>query len=280
MAPLPRRLRPDRDRRRGRRLAPPLREWRLEDGTPVLHFDEIDSTNAEAARRAPGGDPTSFWVLADAQTAARARRGRSWSSLEGNLFASYLCRPRMTPERAALSTFAASLAVLDTASALLGGQMERITLKWPNDVLIDGRKVAGILLESAAGRGREVAWLVIGFGINIATSPPAGEIRPGGAVPTSIVEAGGSPLLPKDVLALLGPALGGWMRRIEEDGFEAIRKIWLSRAARRGEVIGAGLASERLEGVFVDVDATGALVLRTRDGSLRQISAADIYFPD
>ncbi|MEO0427694.1 MAG: biotin--[acetyl-CoA-carboxylase] ligase [Pseudomonadota bacterium] len=257
-----------------------MREWRLEDGTPVLHFDEIDSTNAEAARRASGRDPASFWVLADAQTAGRARRGRSWSSLEGNLFASYLCRPRMTPERAALSTFAASLAVLDTVNALLGGQMGRITLKWPNDVLIDGRKVAGILLESAAGQGREVAWLVTGFGINVAASPPHGAIRSGGAVPISIAEAGGGRLPPDEVLALLGPSLGGWMRRIEHDGFEAIREIWLSRAARRGEVIGAGLASERLEGVFEDVDATGALVLRTRDGSLRHISAADIYFPD
>ncbi|MEM9764990.1 MAG: biotin--[acetyl-CoA-carboxylase] ligase, partial [Pseudomonadota bacterium] len=161
MAALPRRLRADGACRRGCGLAPPLRQHRLEDGTPVLHFDEIDSTNAEAGRRASAGKPAPFWVVADRQTAGRARRGRDWSSLEGNLFASYVCRPGFTPERAALSTFATSLAVADTVSSFLPDGAARVALKWPNDVLVGGRKLAGVLIERVAGK------VVVGVGLNV-----------------------------------------------------------------------------------------------------------------
>ncbi|MEL7171468.1 MAG: biotin--[acetyl-CoA-carboxylase] ligase [Pseudomonadota bacterium] len=250
------------------------------DGTPVLHFDEIDSTNAEAARRAAAGAPAPFWVIADRQTAGRARRGRDWSSLEGNLFASYVCRPGLTPERAALSTFATSLAVADTVSAFLPDGAARVTLKWPNDVLVGGRKVAGILLESSVGQGGKVAWLVIGMGVNLAAAPPEGEIRPGGAAPTSLAAEGAKPASPAEALAVLGAALPRWLTSLEAEGFEAVRAPWLARAGHLGQTIGAGLARERLEGVFEDVDETGALVLRTREGAVRHISAADIYFPD
>ncbi|MEM7500363.1 MAG: biotin--[acetyl-CoA-carboxylase] ligase [Pseudomonadota bacterium] len=252
----------------------------LRDGTPVLRLEKTDSTNAEAARQAAAGEAGPLWVVAARQTAARARRGRDWSSLEGNLFASYLCRPGLTPERAALATFAASLAVLDVVSALLPDGREAVTLKWPNDVLVNGRKVAGILLESSAGRDGRVAWLIIGIGINLAAAPPVGEIRPGGAAPTSVAAEGGRVPAVEEAMDMLGASLTRWLARIEADGFEAVRGPWLARAARRGETIGAGLAHERLEGIFEDVDATGALVLRTRDGTVRHISAADIYFPD
>ncbi|MEM6676777.1 MAG: biotin--[acetyl-CoA-carboxylase] ligase [Pseudomonadota bacterium] len=251
----------------------------LGDGTPVHHHAEIDSTNAEAARLAASGAGP-LWVLADRQTKGRARRGRSWSSLDGNLFASYLCRPNTAPERAALATFATSLAVADLATSLLGGQEARITLKWPNDVHIDGRKAAGILLESSAGRDGRIGWLVIGIGINLVATPPDADIRTGGDRPISIAGAGGAVATPLQALRVLSPALTRWLGRLEVEGFAPIRRSWLARAARRGKLIGAGLAAERLEGIFEDVDETGALVLKTADGALRQIPAADIYFPD
>ncbi|MEO1531022.1 MAG: biotin--[acetyl-CoA-carboxylase] ligase, partial [Pseudomonadota bacterium] len=186
----------------------------------------------------------------------------------------------LTPERAALSTFATSLAVADTVSAFLPDGAARVTLKWPNDVLVGGRKVAGILLESSAGQGGKVAWLVIGMGLNLAAAPPAGEIRPGGAAPTSLAAEGAKPASPAEALAVLGAALPRWLTSLEAEGFEAVRAPWLARAGHLGQTIGAGLARERLEGVFEDVDETGALVLRTREGAVRHISAADIYFPD
>ncbi|MEL6267146.1 MAG: biotin--[acetyl-CoA-carboxylase] ligase [Pseudomonadota bacterium] len=245
-------------------------------GARVLHFAETDSTNAEAARLAAGGAEAPLWVVAGRQTAGRARRGRTWSPTEGALYASLLTRPGATAEGAALASFAAALAVGDLVATLAPGA--GIAFKWPNDVLMEGAKIAGILLESS-GRGAAVDWLVIGIGVNLVAAPDAAEIRPGGATPGAIAALGGRRATPGEALAILDAALDRHLDRLAREGFAPIRRDWLARAARLGQTIGAGLATGRLDGVFEDVDLNGAVVLRTPDGARRVIAAADIYFP-
>ncbi|MEM6421173.1 MAG: biotin--[acetyl-CoA-carboxylase] ligase [Pseudomonadota bacterium] len=251
--------------------------WPAPGGARLLHLAETDSTNAEAARRAIAGEQGPLWIMADRQSAARARRGRSWSGGEGNLAASYLTATAMPPARAALVSFVAALAVADLCR-LLAPRAE-VTLKWPNDVLLNGGKVAGILLESASHAGR-LDWIVVGIGVNLAAAPPPLDIRAGGTPPTSVIAEGGRKIAPDAALGLLAQALQRHLDRFMADGFEPIRADWLAQAERLGGRIGAGLATERLDGIFEDVDLSGALVLRTVSGGVRRVAAADIFFPD
>lgn len=251
-----------------------MTEW--PEGVGRVILESTDSTNAEAARRAASGERGPLWILALRQTRARARRGRQWSTGEGNLAATFLFQPKSPPSLAALHSFAASLAVADLFDRLL--PRAEIALKWPNDVLIGGRKAAGILLESA-GRADALDWLAIGIGINVVSRPEALDIRPGGAHPTSLVEEGAAPVSPDQALALLAPALARHIAILRAEGFAPVRERWLARAAYRGRTIGAGLATEQLSGLFEDIDMEGNLLLATADGR-RRIAAADIFFPE
>lgn len=241
-----------------------------------LTLGSVDSTNAEAARLAAAGEPGPLWILAREQTAGRARRGRSWTCEPGNLFVTLLSRPEFEPRRAALLSFAASLAVAELVETLTPAA--EITLKWPNDVLVNGRKVAGILLESAGAAGR-LDWLSIGIGVNLVGAPGDLEIRPGGTAPVSLVEAGAPPTTPEAALDHLAPAMERWLSTFEAEGFAPIRRAWLARAAHLGQRIGAGLPNETLEGIFEAVDDDGNLVLNTASGQ-RRIAAAEIFFPE
>ncbi|MCX8507888.1 MAG: biotin--[acetyl-CoA-carboxylase] ligase, partial [Rhodobacteraceae bacterium] len=141
---------------------------------------EVDSTNSEAARLAPGlTRPT--WIMARRQTAARGRRGRVWISPAGNFAASLLMRPSGDAAQAALRSFIAALALADSL-ADLSGPRAHISLKWPNDVLLNGGKVAGILLESV-GQGAGLGHLVIGIGVNLVAAPPPEAVEPGAMLP-------------------------------------------------------------------------------------------------
>ena len=147
--------------------------------TPIVQFDEIDSTNAEARRRAEGGEAGPLWLSAGRQTAGRGRRGRSWESPLGNVSATYLFTTAKPPAEAAQVSFVAALAVWELARQ--AGPLHQITLKWPNDLLINGRKTAGILVES--GQTPSGLWVAVGMGINLAVAPePAPEAV---IVPTS-----------------------------------------------------------------------------------------------
>ncbi|MEO0995391.1 MAG: biotin--[acetyl-CoA-carboxylase] ligase [Pseudomonadota bacterium] len=243
-------------------------------GTGRVHLPTVDSTNAEAARRAAAGEPGPLWITATEQTAGRARRGRDWVCSDGNLFATLLLRPSMPPRDAALISFVACLAVADLASVTPAS----VTLKWPNDVLVDRRKVAGILLESA-GLSDRLEWLAVGIGVNLVGAPAMDQIRTDGTPAISLLEAGGPRLTPDAALERLAPAMAHWLGVFESQGFPPIRTAWLARAAHLGERIGAGLPNERLEGVFEAVDDSGNLVLNTASGP-RRIAAAEIYFPE
>jgi BirA family biotin operon repressor/biotin-[acetyl-CoA-carboxylase] ligase len=232
---------------------------------------ELDSTNAEALRRAAAGATGPLWILAHAQTAARGRRGRAWASLPGNFFASLLIRPPGPPAVAALRSFVASLGLYDAMVAVTG-RAEPFALKWPNDVLLGGRKLAGILLESGPGGA-----LAIGVGVNLTAVPDADALEPGAVPPVDLRGATGITVTPEDFLELLAPAVQDWEDRLRGEGFGPLRAAWLARAARLGEPVTARLPDRAVTGRFETIDAAGALVLATPTGR-QTFPAADIQF--
>jgi BirA family transcriptional regulator, biotin operon repressor / biotin---[acetyl-CoA-carboxylase] ligase len=238
--------------------------WPVGVGRSVL--PEIDSTNAEAARRAPVfAGPE--WILSLRQTQGRGRRGRAWQDPSGNFAASYLLRPDMPPAESALYSFVASLALQDALVAATG-RPDSFALKWPNDVLLHGAKLAGILLEAAG------PFLTIGIGVNLVAhpEPEAGALRP-----VSLMGETGLRISPEELLDLLAPAFAHWQAQFTTYGFAPIRTAWLARAARLGERIVARTTHDTYEGTFEGIDATGALILRDAQ-DIRAIAAADVFF--
>lgn len=266
-----------------------VRRWHLSTDTPLWQagataqfwpsdydrvlLDETDSTMAEAARRAPTiGGPT--WIMAYKQTAARGRRGRAWVNPDGNLAATLVLRPQSSVGDAALRSFAAANALRQTLAMTVDA--ERLSLKWPNDVLLDGRKVAGILLESA-GQGARLDWLAIGIGVNLVAAPSADHVEPDALVPISVADAGKAPPSQNDVFFWLASHYADQEEMLCKFGFDPIRRLWLQHAAKLGMPIRARTAREEFHGTFTDVDKDGQLVLETAKGRVT-IPAADVYF--
>jgi len=243
-----------------------MRSWPAGIGREV--HDLLDSTNAEALRRAVAGEAGPLWIMARTQTAARGRRGRAWAAPEGNFGATLLIRP---PGEPALRSFVAALGLYDAMVAVTG-RPELFALKWPNDVLLSGRKLAGILLEAVNGGA-----LAIGVGVNLATAPAPEALEEGAVPPVSLSEATGLAVAAEDFLDQLAPAVAGWEDRLGDEGFAPLRAAWLARATRLGEPIVARLPDRTLRGRFETLDATGALVLAT-DGGRVVLPAADITF--
>ncbi len=235
---------------------------------------EVDSTSSEAARLAPGlTQPT--WIMARRQTAGRGRRGRVWIAPEGNFAASLALRPGGDPAQAALRSFVAALALAD-ALAQLCGPHASLSLKWPNDLLLNGGKVAGILLESA-GAGGAISHLILGVGVNLITAPPRAAVETGAIAPVSVVGETGLTLTQDELLDALAAAYARWERQFVTFGFAPVRTAWLNRAARLGQPIVARTVSETIEGTFETIADDGALVLKTATGR-RAIPAADVFF--
>lgn len=235
---------------------------------------QVDSTNAEAARIAPTlAGPE--WILALEQTAARGRRGRAWANPVGNFAATLVMRPTESPDQVALRSFVASLALFD-AVVDATGRAAGVSLKWPNDVLLNGGKLAGILLESA-GSGGGLSHFAIGIGVNLREAPGAGEVEPGAVRPVSLLSEAGVMVTPEEFLDLLAPAYARYETQFVTYGFAPIREAWLARAAKLGEVITARTTRDSHEGTFETVDATGNLVLSTAHGRIA-IPAADVFF--
>lgn len=247
---------------------------RWPEGVARHVLTEVDSTNSEAARLAPGlTQPT--WIFAHHQTAARGRRGRAWIAPAANFGATLVMRPAGAPAAAAQRSFVAALALADALAAVTGPGVT-ITLKWPNDVLLNGGKVAGILLESA-GQGGAVSHLAIGIGVNLAEAPPAAAVEPDAHTPVSLLGETGIRIAPEDFLTPLANAFDRWERQLQTYGFAPIRTAWLARAARIGRPITARTVSETITGRFETIAEDGALVLATSQGR-RVIPAADVYF--
>ena len=248
-----------------------------EDGWPVgtdrVILDEIDSTMTEAQRRASGtAAPT--WIMAKRQTKGRGRRGRPWQDPVGNFAATLLLFPQEPLRDVALNSFVASIALRGALRTL--APSDGYALKWPNDVLLNGCKIAGILLESA-GNADKVDWLAIGVGVNLQGRPPAEALEGRATPPSSIKAELGVDVDPEELLHLLAIDFDVHRRLLLDSGFDVIRRIWLRQAARLGEAITARTMREEFSGIFEDVDGEGNLILRTAEGR-EAITAADVFF--
>jgi len=234
----------------------------------VCHLSSTDSTNSVAVTAAEAGRPEGYVVCAAQQTGGRGRLGRTWESPEGNLYASILLRPRCSMQEACYYSFVAAMAVYD-AIALVRGDTD-LQLKWPNDVLIDGQKISGILIETAPVQEGVIDWLVMGVGINVSSSP---DNTP---YPTTNLAKEGADVSVASLLEAFLGALERWHSTLKHDGFGPVRRAWLADA-KRGEV-SVKLPSETLAGQFAGLDPTGGLILRLADGSERVIQAGDVFY--
>lgn len=238
---------------------------------PVEAYDELDSTNAEARRRAEAGEGGPVWITAAVQTAGRGRRGRTWSTQRGNLAATLLTLTDRPPAEAAQLSFVAALAASDLADTCLGPGASR--LKWPNDVLVHGRKAVGILVESGA-RADGRLWLAVGIGVNLAHAPQDVE-RPATAFLEHMATRPPEPLAALEVLAT---AFERWRGVWAAQGFSSIAASWSARAMGIGERCEARLPNGTLMGVAEGLEADGALRLRLDDGGWARITAGDVFF--
>jgi BirA family biotin operon repressor/biotin-[acetyl-CoA-carboxylase] ligase len=242
--------------------------------TPILTFRELDSTNTEARRRAEAGERGPVWLMARRQTAGVGRRGRAWDGGEGNLTATLLLTLDKPPREAAQLAFVAGLAAWTAITVCVPAAV--VTLKWPNDVLIEGRKVCGVLIESGpASSGR--TWAAVGVGLNLMSHPDALE-RPATAVADNLSHEAIRAPSPDEAMAILAETFDVTLNLWLTQGFEPIREAWLARAAGMGQPCTARLERETVSGVAEGLDADGALLLRLPDGMLRRITAGDIFF--
>ncbi len=239
-------------------------------GYRLIVRDAVGSTMEEARRALRDGDSGKLWIVAREQTAGRGRHGRVWGSPPGNLYASLLltnpCEPALAPQLG----FVAGLALHDAAAQVLGPAASDLKLKWPNDLLVDRAKTAGLLLEGESRAGR--LDLIIGFGVNIASCP---QDTP---YPATALAAHGPGATVEALLTALSEA---WVSRFavwsRPGGFGPIRTAWLEQAAFLGETITIRLGDGPLSGVFAGLDASGRLELDTVDGR-HIIDAGDLYF--
>jgi len=243
----------------------------LPQGYGLIAFEEVGSTNDEARRLAEAGAAHGTVVTAQRQTAGRGRRGRSWLSPEGNLHISVIVRPNVEAERASQLSFVAALAAGETMQAFIPGGVT-LRYKWPNDVLLNGAKASGLLLETASAANGVIDWVVIGVGINVAHYPedvpyPATSLKAQGARAT--VEA----VLPRFV-----GHLADWYDRWRDHGFAPVRDAWLAKAGGLAEEIEVRLSNETIRGRFERLDRDGALILALPGGETRRITSGDVFF--
>lgn len=245
----------------------------LPAGYRCLSLGTVDSTNAEAARLAATGETGPLWIVAASQTGGRGRYGRHWASPSGNLYATLLIALSPSPERSANLSFVAALALFDAASACLPVvKRASLALKWPNDLLIDGAKTSGLLLDRVGGCGDRTV-LAVGFGVNIAHAPAD--------IPYAATSLGahGASVTPMELLEHLASAFARWLSVWNGGaGFADIRAAWLERAANLGRPIRLSTATETFCGVFEGLGEDGALLMSGKDGSIRRILAGDVFF--
>lgn len=235
----------------------------------IEQVDDIDSTNEACRQRALAGEGAGLVIRADRQSAGRGRRGRSWDSPAGNLYASILLRPTRPAAESAALGFAAAIAVGDVLAPLVTAEVQH---KWPNDLLIGGAKAMGMLLEAQGGAD---PFVVLGIGVNIVSHPantayPATDLLANGAAPIS------AQALLERVLSAFAPLYDAWTA----EGFAALLPAWKRRAAGLGQPIDVRLERETVSGLFKDLEADGTLRLGLPDGSERRIAAGDVYFPN
>lgn len=242
----------------------------LPDFYRLIRYKTIGSTNDEAKRLAQAGAAAGTLVWAEAQRAGRGRRGRPWQSPPGNLYLSLLLRPTGSAAQAAQLGFVAALALGDALEPLVGPS-HTLRFKWPNDVLLDGQKLAGILLESETAAGEGVTFVVIGIGVNLAAAPSGTEFPA-----TSLAVAGIGNATPGVLLEAFAHHFEPWHRRWLAEGFAPVRRAWLTRASGLGEEVRVRLERATLVGRFLDLDEEGALLLEGEEGR-RRVAAGEVF---
>jgi BirA family biotin operon repressor/biotin-[acetyl-CoA-carboxylase] ligase len=231
----------------------------------IQHHERIGSTNDEARRLAAAGAPHGTVVHADEQAAGRGRFGRTWFSPPGNLYLSVLLRLELPLERSSELSFVTALTVADAIDALLPKQ-SKSTLKWPNDVLVNDGKIAGILVETADDAH------IIGVGVNVLEAPRNAPYKT-----ATLVGAGGIATVDgaRDILL---DSLAKYLEAWTEHGFDPIRTAWLARAHPIGTLLRASIGGRSEEGMFAGLDESGAMLLDTTEGRKR-ILAAEVTAP-
>jgi len=250
-------------------------------GFRLTSFDSVGSTNNEAATAAAQGDPGNIWFAALQQTAGRGRRGRKWESPYGNLAASLLLRPTAEPTVIASLGFVAGVALYQALSDLFriadsdeksASTAARIALKWPNDVLADDAKLAGILLEAQTSSGGGQV-ITIGIGVNIVSAPV------GLPYPTTSTSLLGQQVDAATVFELLAEywvdVYALWNNGA---GIADVLAIWRQSAAGIGEAVAINVDGKIVQGIFDTIDDTGRLIVKTDDGQLIPIAAGDVHF--
>lgn len=227
----------------------------------IIELETVGSTNDHARQIARAGAAAGTVVWAHEQTSGRGRQGHHWVSLSGNLFMSLILRPKTAPADIGQLSFLSAVALANALEEILPATV-RIHLKWPNDLLLNGKKAAGILIET------EGDFAIVGIGVNITGAPKGATFLK--ALGAEKVEAG---RLLEGVAGEVDRLAGLW----EKEGFQDIREAWLARAYKLGEEITARLPQQTLTGIFKGLDKSGALQLQMPDGTLKIVSSGEIF---
>jgi BirA family biotin operon repressor/biotin-[acetyl-CoA-carboxylase] ligase len=238
-------------------------------GVELIALDEVDSTNAQALRYGQAGVRGPLWVTAQTQTAGRGRRARSWISEPGNLYASLLLADPAPLTQVAQCSFVAALAVREAVCDAAPALAARLSLKWPNDVLCDGRKLAGILIE---GEGTKPLMVAIGIGINCRHHPREA------AYPATDLGAQGAEVTAVEAFAALSRRMAQRLALWNGGArFADIRAAWLAHGPAPGAGLRVRLADGDVTGRFETIDEGGNLVLTEAGGGRRKITAGDVF---
>jgi len=232
--------------------------WEAAD---IIQLDAVGSTNDEAKNHARQGAAEGTTIAAARQTKGRGRQGNRWLSEPGNLYMSLILRPQVTAAESGQLSFLAAVALANAVEKVLPAGV-KITLKWPNDLLLNGKKAAGILLETEAAD-----WLVMGLGLNIAHAPEHA---------VSLGSLGGH-VAPPDMLHMVRAEILVLYRTWQEKGFAPIRAAWLARAAHKSQEINVRLPNETFRATFLGIDEAGALHVRLPDGQERHIASGEVF---
>ncbi|MBI3440428.1 MAG: biotin--[acetyl-CoA-carboxylase] ligase [Proteobacteria bacterium] len=229
----------------------------------IIELQSVGSTNDYAKGFAKQGASSGTVIWAREQTAGRGRQGNEWISAPGNLFMSMILKPKVDVEHIGQLSFLFAVSLASVLETVIPASAE-IHLKWPNDLLINQKKAAGILIETES----QATWVVVGIGLNI-TNAPEGAI--------SLQEIGVNAHNAESILQLLAKEMQKRIEHWEKNGFQTIRAAWLKRAYKLGREIRARFPKETLTGVFEGIDMTGALQLKMSDGTVRLMNSGEVF---
>lgn len=237
----------------------PSAQWRLKI------YDELTSTNDHIRALASAGEPEYLAVMARRQTAGRGSRGRNWESPPGNLAISVLLRPTERARDVGQWALLAGVALAEALDATPGG---RLTLKWPNDLLYDGNKLAGILVEAEPDHASGIAWVILGLGVNLATAPALADRE------TAVLDGAASP---ETVAWRVLERIYAWRQERRHGGFAPIRARWLRLAQPLGTAMTVKLPRGEIAGAFAGLNEDGNLLLQTPNGRVQAVVAGEIW---